>query len=191
MKNNIILEYESLRNEITQKIDLVNSLMTFTLTTVVAILTFALTKKNELLYLLPFCIIIPMYMRIAYYRSAMVKLSAYMIVFLENKLEGINWETKNSCLMNNIDKKTRKIVLRADYYEGVVVSAICYILYFYNHIKGKTINILLIFQLFVPFLLVAWIFIIVKHINNIESEKQEWIKEWQRLDEKLQSQEKR
>ena len=54
MKNNIILEYESLRNEITQKIDLVNSLMTFTLTTVVAILTFALTKKNELLYLLPF-----------------------------------------------------------------------------------------------------------------------------------------
>lgn len=92
--SDMVHEYESLRNEINQKIDLFNTLTTFTLTTAVAILTFALTKDNALLFLLPFCIIIPMYIRISYYRSAMVKLSAYMIVFLETKIEEFNWETK-------------------------------------------------------------------------------------------------
>lgn len=173
-------EYKSLRSEINQKIDLVNSLTTFTITTVVAILTFALTKENALLYLLPFCIIIPMYIRIAYYRSAMVKLSAYMIVFLEPQIEAFNWETRNAHLMEGIKEKKKTIVLRAGYYEGVVSSAICYILYFQDHIKGKDIDILLMLQLFIPFLLVVWMLFIVKHINDIDSEKQEWIKEWKR-----------
>lgn len=177
----MIHEYEILRNELNQKIEMVNSLITFTLTTVVAILTFALTKQNALFYLLPFCIIIPMYMRIAYYRSAIVKLSAYMIVFLEPKIKELNWETRNACLMNTLKKNDKRIVLRAEYYEGIVVSIICYFLYFYNYIKDKPINIILVVQLIIPFVMVMWMFFIVKHINDIESEKQEWVKAWGKI----------
>lgn len=95
---NKLIEYNLLRTEINQKIELHNTLLTFTLTTVVAILTFILAQDqpfNPLLFLLPFCILIPMSMRIAYYRSAMARLSAYMIVFLEPCMPGINWETRN------------------------------------------------------------------------------------------------
>ena len=81
MMNNNIKEYDNLRNEINQKIELHNTLLTFTITTTVAVLTFALSQNKTILYLIPFCILIPMSMRIAYYRSAMSKLSAYMIVF--------------------------------------------------------------------------------------------------------------
>ena len=85
MKDNLIKEYDILRSEISQQIDLHNTLLTFTITTTVAVLTFALSQSMTVLYLIPFCIIIPMSMRIAYYISSMTKLSAYKIVFLENK----------------------------------------------------------------------------------------------------------
>lgn len=177
----MITEYKILRDEINQKIDLVNSLTTFTLTTIVAILTFALTKKNPLLYLLPFCIIIPMYMRISYYRSAMVKISAYMIVFLEEEIEDINWETRNAYLMDNIKRTDGSIVLRARYYENFVLSVICYILFIYNYIKGKEMDFILIIYISIPFLLVIWIWYTVRHLNDIEREKKEWIKEWEKV----------
>lgn len=179
--DNTIVEYEMLRAEINQKIELVNSLTTFTLTTVVAILTFALTKKNSLLYLLPFCIIIPMYKRISYYRSALVKISAYMIVFLEKSDGNIKWETRNVHLMKNIKRKDGKMILKAEYYEGLVVSVICYILYAYNYVKGKELNIALIFCTVIPVFLVIWMWFIIKHINDIDGEKQEWIKEWEKV----------
>lgn len=94
-QENIIREYETLREEIKQKIELHNSLITFMITTVVAILAFALESNNTLLYLLPFCVIISISMRIAYYMEAIVKLSAYIIIYIEDKIEGLNWETRN------------------------------------------------------------------------------------------------
>ena len=78
---NLVKEYDNLRNEINQKIELHNTLLTFTITTTVAVLSLAVSQNSTILYLIPFCILIPMSMRIAYYRAAMSKLSAYMIVF--------------------------------------------------------------------------------------------------------------
>lgn len=88
MDENMIKEYDILRNEINQKIELHNTLLTFTITTTVAVLALALAQKSSILYLIPFCILIPMSMRIAYYRTAMAKLSAYMIVFWKKTLTG-------------------------------------------------------------------------------------------------------
>ena len=95
---NILKEFDYLKNEINQKIILHNNLLTFTITTVVAILSFALGAKNKVnphLFLMPFCILIPMSVRISYYRFAMAKLSAYIIVFLEEQIPEIKWETRN------------------------------------------------------------------------------------------------
>ena len=89
--DNVIKEYEDIRGEIKQKIELHNSLIMFMITTVVAVLAFAVQGDNSILYLLPFGIIIPTSMRITYYRTAMAKLSAYIIVYIENKIKGLNW----------------------------------------------------------------------------------------------------
>lgn len=77
----ILKEYEMLRQEINQKIELHNTLLTFTITSTILVLTVAASEKMTSLYLFPFCVIIPMLLRIAYYRKTMAKLSAYMIVF--------------------------------------------------------------------------------------------------------------
>lgn len=179
-------EYDALRNEINQKIELHNSLLTFTITTTVAILTFALSQNNAILYLIPFCIIIPMSMRIAYYRSAMSKLSAYIIVFLEENLEGMNWETRNATLTKKIlgKKLEFKIPTTLRYYECLILSVVCYICYFNEYVKNKDINMQTVCSLCLPLLLVIWEIIVTKRINSMDKEKQAWINIWNGLQER-------
>lgn len=179
-------EYDNLRNEIIQKIELINTLLTFTITTTVAILTFALSRKNEILYLMPFCIIIPMSIRIAYYRSTISKLSAYMIVFLEKNLDGINWETRNALLVienSNNKKRTFNVPTVLMHYDCMLLSVICYICYFVEYIKSRDINLQTACILCLPFLLVIWEIQISNRINSLAKEKQEWIHRWEILNE--------
>lgn len=175
---NILKEYEDIRGEIKQKIELHNSLITFMITTVVAVLAFALERNNPALYLLPFAIIIPISMRVTYYRTAMVKLSAYAIVYLEDKLDGINWETRNVQLINsNLNKLFDKLTI-SHYYEGMILGIVCYLLYLINYLKWKTIDIQTIVLLIMPALLVLWEGLITKRIVTFNEEKNEWIKIW-------------
>lgn len=177
-QENIVREYEDLRNEIKQKIELHNSLITFMITTVVAVLAFALERENTLLYLLPFGVIIPISMRITYYREAMVKLSAYIIIYIENEIEGLNWETRNTQLIN-VDKNSLfdKFTI-SHYYEGIILSIVCYILYFIDYIKDNVISVRMIIYLVLPFLLVIWEAVITKRIITFNKQKNEWIKKW-------------
>lgn len=73
----IYKEYDMLHQEIEQKISLQNNLLIFMITTTVTIITLAIKSDSLLLYLFPFFIIIPITSRIAYYRMAMAKISAY------------------------------------------------------------------------------------------------------------------
>lgn len=175
---NILKEYDELRDEIKQKIELHNSLITFMITTVVAVLAFALDNDNSLLYLLPFAIIIPISMRITYYRSAMVKLSAYIIVYIENEIEGLYWETRNTKLINDDVNNFYNRFTISHYYEGIILSVVCYVLYFKDYIKDKTINFQTILFLFIPLVFVIWEGIITKRIITFNDEKNDWIEKW-------------
>lgn len=182
MVDNMLKEYDNLRNEINQKIGLHNTLLTFTITTTVAVLTFALSQDMTILYLVPFCIIIPMSMRIAYYRTAMAKISAYMIEFLEKDLDGIKWETRNAELID-IQLKSKKkkninnfTILR--YYECLTLAVICYIFYVIDFIKDKEISIFVVMNILWPLLLVLLEVLITKRINSINKERQEWREQW-------------
>lgn len=186
MNNYIMKEYDTLRNEINQKIELHNTLLTFTITTTVAVLTFALSQNRTILYLVPFCILIPMSMRIAYYRSAMSKLSAYMIVFLEKNLNGVNWETRNADLveehLNNKKNINNYVVLR--YFECLILAVICYVFYIIDYVKDKEINAIVVINILWPLIFVIWEILVTKRINSVDKEKQEWIKRWNELKKK-------
>lgn len=188
MDENKIKEYDMLREEIMQKIELHNNLLIFTITTCVAILSFAFSQNNAFLYLIPFCVVIPMSLRIAYYLSAMVKLSSYMIVFLEEGDCGYNWETLNKAFTNNrITQKKNGIfdftVQR--YYEFIILSLVCYILYIINYVQNNQFDILMALNLLWPMLLVIFEAYITKRLNSFDKEKNEKVQEWQKLKEKL------
>lgn len=181
---NLVKEYDNLRNEINQKIELHNTLLTFTITTTVAVLSLAVSQNSTILYLIPFCILIPMSMRIAYYRAAMSKLSAYMIVFLEKNIDGMKWETRNVEILE-IDAKSgmkragRFAALR--YYECLILTVICYILYLLDYLKDKEISSMVVVNMLWPLLLVGWEFWVTKCINSLDEEKQYWVEQWNKL----------
>ena len=141
----LMKEYQNLRDEITQEIGLHNTLLTFTITTTIAVLSFVFVQDTILpfLFLLPFCIIIPMSMRIAYYRTNMAKISAYLIVFIESEVPEINWETRNNSAIQNIIKKdgsTPKKYTFLRSFECLLLCIICYVLfvvfYMIQNLKG-------------------------------------------------------
>lgn len=170
-----ITEYEKLREEINQKIELHNTLLTFTVTTSIAILSFAMTQKEALFFLIPYGIIIPMSIRIAYYHSAMAKLAAYIIVFLEPNLDGINWETRNALLINNqLRKKWYQNCFTVQrYYECLVLSILCYVLYVSAFVTNAIDNMRsLVFLLFPLLLLILEIGITIR-MNAFHKIKQE------------------
>lgn len=183
---NLIKEYDDLKSEINKKIELHNTLLTFTITTSVAVLTLALsqTQNPPILYLIPFCILIPMSMRIAYYRSVMSKLSAYIIVFLETNIDGLKWETRNAEITKTNLKGKPKVVVRlanSHNYECFALTVVCYVLYLWSYFEDKNFNSANIISVFWPLLLVVWEFWITKRMDSLDKERQEWIERWEWL----------
>lgn len=140
-KEHMLKEYETLREEMLQKIEIHNSLITFMITTVSALLTFSLTHDEPLLYLLSFCIIIPTTMRVTYYRAMMIKLSAYIIVYLEKDVKGLEWETRNTRFVNLQNNQLYDNLTLSHYYEGFLLGLVSYDLYVYNFVKNKSLEI--------------------------------------------------
>ena len=128
MNNELICkEYEMLHGEI----ELQNNLLIFMVTATVTIITIAVKSKNLLLYLFPFFIIIPTMNRIAYYKKAIARISAYMIVFLEPKLNEyhgkhviFNW-TEKIIRKRVIKEKLNWIIMKVQYWVWCAISYTC------------------------------------------------------------------
>lgn len=169
-----------IRSEIDQKITLHNTLLTFTITTTVAILAIAVSVENTnaFLFLLPFCVIIPMSNRIAYYRKAMAKLSSYLIVFCESQPGCINWETRNLQFFKLINSNVNGKRFVLNYYECLILSLICYILFLYNYIPETDMDTISILNCLWPIVLVIWEACITLKINHIDKDRLNLIKTW-------------
>lgn len=184
--NNKMREHEMLREEILQKINLQNTLLTFTITTCIAVIAFALSQKNIIFYFIPFFIIIPMTIRIAYYTSALVKLSAYMEVFLEEK-DGYMWETRNRKLVNvRIEKKKNKWFDFTVYQhnECLILCLISYLLaafYLLFEYNQEVYIKLLIWFIATFFLLLETH--VTNRINRANKEKDNWVNRWSKIKE--------
>lgn len=89
-REELLLEYQSIREEILQKIELRNTLLACAYTATGVILSFAVGSGSSALALLPILLIIPCTMRIGYYRDATARLAAYQMVFIEPLLSGVN-----------------------------------------------------------------------------------------------------
>ena len=118
-----------------------------------------------------------------HYRSAMSKLSAYMIVFLERNLNGMNWETRNAKLIDETYNEKRKFkmptILR--YYECLILSVVCYVCYFNEYAKNRDIDVQTVCFLCFPLLLVIWEILITKRINSMDKERHELINRWEQI----------
>lgn len=177
-------EYSSLREEMLRKIDLHNKLIMFAITTTVAILAYAFSEKNAFIFLVPLCVIIPTSLRVIYYRSAMVKLAAYILVFIEDGNADLNWETRNHKMgrrskNNGFINKLLKVNIN---YDCLILSVVCYILYIVNYINCDTdYNVWVIFNIIWPILLVVIEILVSIKGNGMYKKRQYWIDEWTKI----------
>lgn len=87
------VEYESLREEILSSIQVVKNYRSLLYTIVVASLAYAFDKDEAILFLIPFCAIIPLYLLTMHQIDSTMRVGAYIYVFIEPKTE-CQWETR-------------------------------------------------------------------------------------------------
>lgn len=176
----LMKEYQNLRNEIIQVTSLHNTLLTFTITTTIAVLSFVFAQDSIIpfLFLLPFCIIIPMSMRIAYYRTNMAKISAYIIVFIETEIPEINWETRNRNAISGLLNKNKKQYTLLSYFECLLLCIICYVLFAVFYIIQNAFSIITFIHLLWPLVFVAFECFVTKQMCSVHKEREKWIKIW-------------
>lgn len=173
-----LAEYNSLRTEILQKIEQNNQLLTVTFTSIIAILAFAVTADDPFLFVVPMAVIVPLSMRISYYRGAIAKLSAYIVVYLEEYIDGLNWESLNDKLIRTTKaKKSSHIKLVR--HECLVLSIVCYICYLqclYHHLSDLWYQNVL--QILWPISFIVAEASISFDVKVINDERANWIDIW-------------
>ena len=92
---NVAKEYELLRDEMMAAMSYTRTIDSVLYTVTTLILTFALSSENKsyLVCLVPLFLILPAYMRYAAYSRSIVRLGAYLYVFLEGG--DFNWERRH------------------------------------------------------------------------------------------------
>ena len=85
-------EYELLRQEILTNSQIIAQYNIMLYTVTAAVLAFAFEKENPFLYLIPYVVIIPIYLLNEWKRRSNCNIASYMIVFLEGNDH--LWETR-------------------------------------------------------------------------------------------------
>ena len=177
-------EYKMLREEIQNCVERDNSLVTFMVTAVSTILTFAISANLQVpfLFLISFCIIIPFTGRISHYKTNVARISSYLIVFLEPEMD-IKYETRNS-MVKSAKSKISKLLVAMRNYVGLLLGILSYAIYLveYNNKIGFSNWWDWVFAILPIFFLIL-IFFMDKKIDNVPQEKAKWIENWKQIKE--------
>lgn len=176
VEEELLEEYKMLRDEIQNCVERDNSLSTFMVTAVATILTFAISANLQVpyLFLISFCIIIPFSARIAHYKGNVARISAYIIVYLESKLN-IKYETRNIQVKSPNSKKS-KLLISMRNYVGLWLGIISYAIYVEEYIQKIGLNNAVdIMFCMLPIALLVIIFVTDRKIDNISKARNTWI----------------
>lgn len=105
----------------------------------------------------------------------MARISAYIVVYIEKNIKGLNWETRIHKFVYNGRDTIHGNVTISQYYEGMILSVMCYLLCLFDFIKVKTVCLQVIIYSIFPVLFVIWEMIITKRIAGFAKERDFWI----------------
>lgn len=172
------VEYEALRAEILQSMQIVKNYRSLLYTIVVAALAFAFEKNEAILFLVPFFAIIPIYLLSLHQIDSTIRIGAYIYVFIEQETD-INWETR----LYNYDKlhineySTKK--LSVDSYQCL---SLCCIILSVLKLNYCCIDLNLFFTIFVQIIISALCIYIFKNKKiDYLLVKEKYINEWKEI----------
>lgn len=100
-KDDLITEYKALREEIKTNSQLTAQVFTIAMTASAALIGYGLQASYWPIFLSPFAILIPSLYFISSQLESTTRIAAYMQIYIEPKLEGLNWETEFLNLRKN------------------------------------------------------------------------------------------
>lgn len=124
MKINYEIELNFKREEINSSIDRYNSAMSFLFTSVIAIISFAITMHSALICSFSLLAIYLLWKKICSWKDAIAQHSAYCQVFLENNQSGYHWETINHKMTKRIERDKKRNINNYKEYEVVALAII-------------------------------------------------------------------
>lgn len=170
-------EYAMLREEILLSMQTIKNYNNLLYSATTALLAFAFALSREILFLLPFAVILPLYFLIKREMMQVVRIGAYMSVFLEEKLD-IHWESRlisyDAMFFKN---KHRRISLNA--YTGL--SFLCVFLSVMHTdyaVFGMHCKILLAAQ---ASLTIISILLFIIQAPNYTKIKREYLAQWKKI----------
>lgn len=126
-----IIEYNTLKQGMLNYSNNMDSLFMFMFTTVSAIIAFALQQNNPYMLLISFVFLIPAKCRHFFYFKSQLRMSSYIMIFLEPNIKGLNWETRvvfaDSVPKNKQPKAFAVSIIQ--YYSHSIVGLLICILY--------------------------------------------------------------
>jgi len=171
-------EYEALREEILLSLQTAKNYRSILYTVVVALLAFAFEKDDAILFLIPFAVIIPLYLLSMHQIDSSLRMGAYIYVFLERGTD-CQWETRllkyDNLYTNQYD--TKKPRMDPYWYIGICCLGISVAKLDYS-VRGVHFFMTIIAQIVI---LIAGIYIFLKKRPNYLEVKKKYIKRWEEV----------
>lgn len=171
---NTLKNYELLRAEIQNNIQLNNKISLFSFSVTAAILAFAIASEKAPLCLIPLLIMLPLAAKSAHYRKNQLIIASYLSVKVEPLLDGISWETDIARFKNN---KFECALLGVRNFEFVFEAAVCIFIYVYFAKAVSVFNCLL----WISAIILGIIFIICLLSSLPSSRKARFTSKWEEL----------
>lgn len=175
-------EYKTLREEIIHSYTIVDSSRNILYITVAYILTFATTKNNPFLYLLPFAVIIPIYLVAINYTFDMYRIGTYIMIFGETKSSDLRWETRQYRL-NRQPKDAMPRQAKTFHIPYIFLGFACSVLFF-SSIDYSNLSTTDLFSFLLGVILTMILLSIYIYYHNMLSVQKKYIKGWKRVLEK-------
>lgn len=171
-------EYESLRQEIMYSMQIVKNYRTLLYTIVVATLVFAFDKGEAILFLIPLCAIIPIYLLAVHQIDSTLRLGAYIYVFIEPQTE-CQWETRllEYDKLHKNQYSTKKSSISPYWCISLSCLALSVLYLNYNN-RDFMFYITILIQIII---LVLCIYLFINKTPNYLETKKEYIEEWKEI----------
>lgn len=167
-------EYGYLKQEILDSIGYTKQYRSILYTVTAAILTFAFTQKEPIIFLLPIVVIIPTYLLQAGQTSSTLRIGAYIMVFIETDEPG--WETRLAKYDEKFSPENPSVS------PHIFISVCCFCLCIFNLDYSNFLSKETIIRLIVAiiYLIVCVIILSVKKVDY-GKEKKKYIDEWKEI----------
>lgn len=170
-------EYLMLREEIILSMKTVKNYNNLLYTATTALLAFAFSTSQEILFLLPFIVIFPLYFLIKREMMQVLRIGAYITIFLEEK-SNIFWE-RRLIMYDTMFSKNKHKHIPLNAYSGL--SFLCIVLSA-SHTNYSNFDVYCIICLSIQIILtiISIILFVIKSPNYIKMKK-EYLKQWERI----------